>query len=295
MNDCKLKGLGIALITPFDSNLEVDYNALDSVVEFQISRGIDFLCVLGTTAETPTLSASEQQEIVYRVMKKNRGRVPVMIGCSGNNTAGVVEKMHSFDFSDAEAILSVVPYYNKPTQEGIYMHFKTLSEASPLPLVMYNIPGRTGVNMTAETALRLANDCPGIVGIKEASGNAAQIEDIIRNRPKGFKVFSGDDSMTLHLMRNGADGIVSVTGNALPKTFGSMVHYAMDGRFEKASHIDDALRELYSLLFKEGNPAGVKALMNNLGLIGNYLRLPLVKVSEQTYNEIIQSCKDLCE
>lgn len=293
MENNSFRGLGIALVTPFNQDGTIDFESLGQLVDFQIDGGIDFLCVLGTTAETPTLTGAEQQQVIDYVAGRVSGRVPILIGCSSNCTATAIEKLGKMKFTGAGAILSAVPYYNKPTQEGIYQHFKAIAEASPLPIILYNIPGRTGVNMTADTTLRLANEFKNIIGIKEASGNVEQICDILKRRPAGFTVLSGDDSLTLELMKNGAEGIISVIGNALPSTFGSLVHFAEEKRYEMAEEIQQRLNPVYGLLFKEGNPCGVKALLNSKNRAGNVLRLPMVPVSDATYKEIEEAYKGL--
>ncbi|MBQ7570962.1 MAG: 4-hydroxy-tetrahydrodipicolinate synthase [Bacteroidaceae bacterium] len=282
MKEHKFRGLGIALITPFRADGTVDYDALLSLVDYQIKAGADFLCVLGTTAETPCLTADERQTIKERVVKHVRGRVSLLIGCGGNNTAAVVEEFKQTDWTGIDGILSVCPMYNKPTQEGLYQHYRALSEASPLPLVLYNVPGRTGVNMTADTTLRLAHDFDNIVAIKEASGKLDQIKEILEKKPQGFDVLSGDDSLTLSIMKAGGVGIISVVGNAIPQRFGEMVHLMQEGRLAEATIINDELFELYSLMFIDGNPAGVKSALNTMGRIENRLRLPLVPVTERT-------------
>jgi len=293
MKEHKFQGLGIALITPFQTDGSVDYDALMSLIDYQIKGGIDFLCVLGTTAETPCLTAEEKRTIKERVVKHVRGRVPLLMGCGGNNTAAVVEEFRQADWTGIDGILSVCPMYNKPTQEGLYQHFRALSEASPLPLVLYNVPGRTGVNMTADTTLRLAHDFDNIVAIKEASGKIDQIKEILEKKPKGFDVLSGDDSLTLSIMKAGGAGIISVVGNAIPQRFGQMVHLMQEGRLAEATIINDELFELYSLMFIDGNPAGVKAALSDMGHIQNRLRLPLVPVSERTGNRIAEIIRGL--
>ncbi len=289
----KFKGLGVALITPFTSTGEVDYTALRRVLDYQLSNGIDFLCILATTAETPCLTAEEKQNIIQIIQEKVQGRLPILLGMGGNNTAAVVETIKNFDFKGIDGILSVCPYYNKPSQEGLYQHFKAIAEASPVPVVLYNVPGRVGVNMTAETTLRLANDCENIVAIKEASGNFTQIDDIIKNKPADFDVISGDDGITFPLITLGAAGVISVIGNALPKEFSRMVRLALNGDYNNALTIHHKFTELFKLLFVDGNPAGVKAMMNSMGLIENQLRLPLVPARITTFGQISEIVKEL--
>ena len=231
----KFKGLGIALVTPFDKNGEVDYVALRRLLDYQLSNGVDFLCILATTAETPCLTKDEKQKIKDIIVEKVNGSIPVLMGCGGNNTAAVVEEINTADFTGIDGILSVCPYYNKPSQEGIYQHFKAIAQSTSMPVVLYNVPGRVGVNIKAETTLRLARDCENVVAIKEASGNFTQIDDIIKNKPKDFDVLSGDDGITFPLMTMGATGVISVIGNALPKEFGRMVRLAAQGDFSRHS------------------------------------------------------------
>ena len=287
------KGLGVALVTPFKADGSVDYDALRRLLDYQLSNGVDFLCVLGTTAETPCLSAEEKLKVKNIVVEKIQGRVPILLGCGGNNTAAVVESLKNDDFTGVDGILSVCPYYNKPSQEGLYQHFKAIANATELPVVLYNVPGRVGVNMTAETTLRLANDCPNIVAIKEASGNFAQIDDIIKNKPSHFDVISGDDGITFPLITLGAVGVISVIGNALPKEFSRMVRLALNGDYKNALEIHHKFTELFGLLFVDGNPAGVKAMLNIMGLIENQLRLPLVPARITTLGEISAIVKEL--
>ena len=287
------RGLGVALITPFTESGEVDYNALGNLVEYQISNGADFLCILATTSESPCLSKQEKLDIQHFIVNLVDRRVPIVIGCGGNNTYAIAEELRNGDFNGIDGILSVCPYYNKPTQEGLYQHFKTLACATELPVILYNVPGRTGINMTAETTLRLANDCENIVAIKEASGNLEQIDDILKNKPEGFTVLSGDDSLTFPMLAGGAEGVISVIGNALPKEFSQMISLEQEGKYEEAVKIHHSLTELYKLLFVDGNPAGVKAVLTEMGYIKNVLRLPLVPARETTIQKISQSLQEL--
>lgn len=281
-----LRGMGVALVTPFKQDKSIDYPALARLLEYIIQNKADYLVVLGTTAETPTLSEAEKTELKRFIAERVRRRVPMVLGVGGNNTMALVDYLKNTDLSDYEAILSVVPYYNKPSQEGIYQHYKAIAQASPLPVILYNVPGRTGVNMTAETTLRLARNFDNIIGIKEASGNITQMDDIIKNKPKDFMVISGDDGITFPLITLGAVGVISVIGNAFPKEFSRMVRLALEGDFERALHIHHRFTELFSLLFVDGNPAGVKCLLNAKGLIENELRLPLVPTKITTYQKI---------
>ena len=269
------------------SPLEVaDFPALARLVEYIIQNKADYLVVLGTTAETPTLSEEEKDEVRRFVAERVRGRIPMVLGVGGNSTKGVVDNLNSHDLHDFTAILSVVPYYNKPSQEGIYQHYKAIAQASTLPIILYNVPGRTGVNMTAQTTLRLAREFENIIGIKEASGNITQMDDIIKNKPEDFMVISGDDGITFPLITLGAVGVISVIGNAFPKEFSKMVRLALEGDFQRALLIHHRFTELFSLLFVDGNPAGVKCLLNAKGMIENELRLPLVPTKITTYEKI---------
>ncbi len=289
----KFKGLGVALVTPFTTDGSIDWTALYRLVEFQISNGADFLCIMGTTAETPTLSADERSRIKKDLVERVAGRVPILLGCGGNNTAAVVNELQTADFTGIDGILSICPYYNKPSQEGLYQHFRAIAQASPVPVVLYNVPGRTGVNMTAETTLRLAREFENIVAIKEASGNIAQMDDIIKNKPKNFDVISGDDGITFPLITLGAVGVISVIGNALPREFSRMVRLGLKGEYRQALHIHHKFTELFKLLFVDGNPAGVKVLLNEMGLIENVLRLPLVPAQLNTEMRISEIVKEL--
>ena len=278
--------MGVALITPFKQDKSIDFPALARLVEYIIQNKADYLVVLGTTAETPTLSEEEKDEVRRFVAERVRGRIPMVLGVGGNSTKGVVDYLNSHDLHDFTAILSVVPYYNKPSQEGIYQHYKAIAQASTLPIILYNVPGRTGVNMTAHTTLRLAREFENIIGIKEASGNITQMDDIIKNKPEDFMVISGDDGITFPLITLGAVGVISVIGNAFPKEFSKMVRLALEGDFQRALLIHHRFTELFSLLFVDGNPAGVKCLLNAKGMIENELRLPLVPTKITTYEKI---------
>lgn len=287
------RGLGLALITPFAADGSVDYQALKRLVEFQITNGADFLCILCTTSETPCLTADEKLRIKQLIVEVNNGRLPIMMGCGGNNTAAIVHELKTADFSGIDGILSVCPYYNKPSQEGLYQHFKAIAEASPLPVILYNVPGRTGINMKAETTVRLARDCQNIVAIKEASGSLEQIDEIIKNKPDDFDVLSGDDALTFSAVASGAAGAISVIGNALPKQVSRMIRLEFRGEYDPARKIHHMFTELYSLLFVDGNPAGVKALLSEMGYIENNLRLPLVPTRITTREKMANILKDL--
>ena len=287
------KGLGIALITPFCKDGSVDYKSLVRLMEYQLDNGADFLCILATTGETPCLTKDEKQKIKDLVVSTVKGRVPILMGCGGNNTAAIVEELHTGDFRGIDGVLSVGPYYNTPSQEGLYQHFKTIAAATSLPVVLYNVPGRTGVNLKAETTVRLARDCENIVAIKEASGSLEQVDEIIKNKPKRFDVISGDDALTFSMVASGAAGVISVIGNALPKEFSRMIRLEFRGEYEPARKIHHAFTELYSLLFVDGNPAGVKALLHEMGFIENQLRLPLVPTKVSTLQKMAEILKDL--
>ncbi len=285
--------MGVALITPFKADESVDYNALMRLVDYQLQNNTDFLCVLGTTAETPTLTEYEKQKIKSMVIERVNGRIPILLGVGGNNTRALVETLKTNDFTGVDAILSVVPYYNKPSQEGIYQHYKALAEATDLPLVLYNVPGRTGVNMKAETTLRIARDFKNVIAVKEASGDITQMDDIIKNKPDGFNVISGDDGITFPLMALGAVGVISVIGNAFPREFSRMVRLALEGDYVHALDIHHKFAELFKLLFVDGNPAGVKAMLHAMGMIENKLRLPLVPTRITTFEAMRQILQEL--
>ena len=287
------RGLGIALITPFTENGAVDYDAMKRIVEYQLSNGADFLCILATTGETPCLTKQEKEDIKKYIIDLVAGRIPILMGCGGNNTSAVVDELQNGDFKGIDGVLSVCPYYNKPSQEGLYQHFKAISSATSLPIVLYNVPGRTGINLKAETTVRLARECENIVAIKEASGSLEQVDEILKNKPEGFAVLSGDDSLTYPMIACGADGVISVIGNALPKEFSRMIRLEKNGEFEAAVKIHHKFTDLYSLLFVDGNPAGVKALLHEMGYIKNVLRLPLVPTRVATVQKMSQILKDL--
>ena len=287
------RGLGIALVTPFNDDFSIDYESLQNIIEYQLSNGADFLCILATTGETPCLSEEEHYQVKQFIVKQVAGRVPLLMGCGGNNTAAVVKMCNEYDMSGIDGLLSVCPYYNKPSQEGLYQHFKAIAGATKLPVVLYNVPGRTGVNLKPETTCRLANDCDNIVAIKEASGSIEQVDEIIKLKPADFEVLSGDDAITFHMIATGAVGVISVIGNALPKEFSRMIRLEFNGEFGAAQRVHHRFTDLYSLLFVDGNPAGVKALMNELGLLKNVLRLPLVPTRLKTHQRIAEVLKSL--
>jgi 4-hydroxy-tetrahydrodipicolinate synthase len=293
MGQINLNGMGVALITPFKRDGNVDYTALERVTDYLLQNGADYLVVLGTTAETPTLTPDEQKEIIRLVINQVNGKIPIVLGLGGNNTLGLVQKLKTDDFTGIDAILSVVPYYNKPTQEGIYQHYKHIAAAGSLPVILYNVPGRTGVNMTAETTLRLAHEFENVVAIKEASGNMAQICTIIKHKPGAFQVISGDDSMAFPLITCGAAGVISVLGNAFPKEFGRMIHLALSEDHANARTIHHRFTELIELLFVDGSPAGIKSILHQMGYIENELRLPLIPTKITTYEKIRKILKEL--
>ena len=279
MIQTRLKGMGVALITPFKEDESVDYDALMRLVDYLLQNNADFLCVLGTTAETPTLSEEEKKKIKKMVIDRVNGRIPILLGVGSNNTRAVVETLKNDDFTGVDAILSVVPYYNKPSQEGIYQHYKAIAS--------------TGVNMTAETTLRIAKDFQNVIAIKEASGNITQMDDIIKNKPANFDVISGDDGITFPLITLGAVGVISVIGNAFPREFSRMTRLALQGDFANALTIHHKFTELFNLLFVDGNPAGVKSMLNAMGMIENKLRLPLVPTRITTFEAIRKVLNEL--
>ncbi|MDE7122765.1 MAG: 4-hydroxy-tetrahydrodipicolinate synthase [Alistipes sp.] len=276
-----LAGVGAAMITPFTPDGRVDYEALARMVDHVIEGGVDYIVALGTTAETPTLYMPERAVIAMFITNQIAGRVPLVMGCGGNSTSEVLDQLREFDLRGADAILSVTPYYNKPSQEGLYQHFKTVAEHSPLPVILYNIPGRSGVNMTPETTLRLARELPNVIGVKEASGDIEQMQRLLDNRPEGFLVLSGDDGMAIDLMRRGGDGVISVAADAFPRRFMACIDHAKAGDFERAEKEYEALDEAVGALFAEGNPTGVKCALSVMGKIGPTMRLPLVAGSEK--------------
>ena len=287
------KGLGIALITPFTLDGKVDYKSLKHLLEYQLANGADFLCILATTGEAPCLTAQEKEELTAFTKDIVRGRIPILKYCGGNNTAAVVEEIKTTNWTGIDGILSICPYYNKPSQEGLYQNFKAIAEASPLPIVLYNVPGRTGINMKAETTVKLARDFSNIIAVKEASGSLEQVDEIIKNKPDHFDVISGDDALTFSMIASGAAGVISVIGNALPREFSRMIRLEFKGEYEPARKIHHMFTELYSLLFVDGNPAGCKALLNDMGMIENVLRLPLVPTTITTKQKMADILKEL--
>jgi 4-hydroxy-tetrahydrodipicolinate synthase len=282
----KIKGVGVALITPFN-NFEVDYEALARMVDHVIEGGVDYIVALGSTAETATLSLKERQEVLDFIVERTAERVPIVAGMGSNNTADLVAQLRSFDLSKCVAILSVVPYYNKPSQEGIYRHYMAVAKASPVPVIVYNVPGRTGVNMTAETTLRLAHATDKIVAVKEASGDIEQMQRIIDGKPENFLVISGDDGITVELIKRGGVGVISVAANAFPENFCHCIHKAMDGDIESAEkQMAEQFTEPLTLIFREGNPTSIKVMTEAMGLTRRDVRLPLVEGSEALVADI---------
>ena len=281
-----LIGTGVALVTPFKKDFSVDIDALKAIVNFQIDNGIDYLVVLGTTAENATISKAEKELVINTIVDANKGRLPLVLGVGSNNTAEVVEELKSGNFSDFVAILSVSPYYNKPTQEGIYQHFKAIAEASPIPVILYNVPGRTSSNMLPETIIRLANDFKNIIAVKEASGDIVQAMKLIQDKPKDFLVISGDDMITLPIILAGGAGVISVIAEGFPKQFTEMVHLGLNKKVDEAYKIHYLLADSIDMIFEQGNPAGIKEVFKSLGLSENTVRLPLVNVNEDLANRL---------
>ena len=280
------KGTGVAIVTPFDSNKEVDFNALGNLVKFITDGGVEFIVVLGTTGESVTLSQTEKRAVLDKVLEVNQGKLPVVLGIRGNNTADVINQMNETNLDGVDGILSVSPYYNKPTQEGIYQHYNALNEATTRPIILYNVPARTGSNVLPATVLRIAHDCKNVVAVKEASGDIAQAMEIIEGKPDGFQVLSGDDVLTLPFMACGGDGVISVVANAFPKEFSDMVRQAEQNDYDSARTNHYKVREIINYLFAEGNPGGIKAALKILGVTGDDMRLPLVNVGESTFNKL---------
>lgn len=279
-------GLGVALVTPFKSNGDVDFTALDALVDHVIDGGVDYLVMLGTTAETPTLFPDERNAVVARIKARNAGRLPLVVGLGGNNTAAVMNSIQTFDFDGVSAVLSVTPYYNRPSQRGLYEHFKAVASVSPVPIILYNIPGRTGVNMLPATTLKLAREVENIIAIKEASGDITQFEELLAGRPAGFYILSGDDALALPLIEQGGDGLISVAANAYPAHMSTMISAAMSHNGTVTAECWSKIAELEKALFAEGNPTGVKAALTVKGIIANHLRLPLVESSVELYEKI---------
>jgi len=282
----KLRGTGVAVITPFDEEMNVDYNALGKLLDFIIDNKVEYIVTMGTTGETPVLSKEEKRDIISFTFDHVKSRVPIVVGVGGNDTRSVVSELQYFPLDQAFAILSASPYYNKPSQEGIFQHYKLLAENSPKPLILYNVPGRTGRNMEASTTLRLANEVDNITGIKEASGDMQQCMEILKDRPEGFLVVSGDDALALPQLACGMEGVISVAANAFPAEFSDMVRFSLENNFDQAREINNSLMEAYNLMFAENNPAGVKAFLSEQGIIKNFLRLPGVPLSGELHQKV---------
>jgi 4-hydroxy-tetrahydrodipicolinate synthase len=293
MNNHNFCGTGVAIVTPFLENGDIDSKGLEKLVEHLITGNVDYLVVLGTTGENATLDKTEKQTVFSLVNQFNKNRVKLVAGIGGNNTRSIVNDFSSYDLTGYSAILSVSPYYNKPTQEGIYQHYKALNEASPLPIIMYNVPGRTGMNVSAETTIRIARDCKNIIATKEASGNMEQILQIIKDKPEGFEVISGDDGITLPLMACGAIGVISVVANAYPKAFSQMVTSCAEGDFTAARPIHEKMLPIIQSMFAEGSPSGVKYYLSQLGVIKETFRLPVVSVSNKHKEKIDELMKSI--
>jgi len=290
--DDRFRGLGVALVTPFRPNGAIDYAGLEKLLEHQITGGVDYVVSMGTTGESVTLTKDEKKQLLATTIELVRNRVPVVLGIGGNSTAEVVETFGSFEMDGVDAILSVSPYYNKPTQEGIYQHYKAIAQVSLRPIILYNVPGRTGSNMSADTTLRLARDFKNIIAIKEASANLDQMGRILKHRPKDFMLISGDDALTLPIIAMGGEGVISVVGNALPNEFGALVHAALKGDLATAQREHLRLLEVIDLLFAEGNPGGIKHVLKVIGICDDTMRLPLVNIGEGTAKRLYQALAD---
>jgi 4-hydroxy-tetrahydrodipicolinate synthase len=281
----RIFGTGVALITPFNEDKTIDYTSLEKLINKVTEGGIDFLVVLGTTGEATSINDSEKNELINFIVKLNNKRLPLVLGLGGNNTNKLINEINNTDLSNFDAILSVTPYYNKPSQKGLYHHYAEISKSSPIPIILYNVPSRTGVNMSPEITIQLANDFKNIISIKEASGDINQIKYILKNKPKNFDVLSGDDGLTLEIIQNGGAGVISVIGQSNPVEFSSLVKFALNGKLSDAKLIHDKLYGLYHYLYSEGNPSGVKAFLSLQGVCKNYLRLPLVPISSKLFND----------
>jgi 4-hydroxy-tetrahydrodipicolinate synthase len=281
----RIFGTGVALITPFNEDKTIDYTSLEKLINKVTEGGIDFLVVLGTTGEATSINESEKNELINFIIKLNNKRLPLVLGLGGNNTNKLIKEINNTDLSDFDAILSVTPYYNKPSQKGLYHHYAEISKSCPIPIILYNVPSRTGVNMSPEITIQLANDFKNIISIKEASGDINQIKYILKNKPKNFDVLSGDDGLTLEIIQNGGAGVISVIGQSNPVEFSSLVKFALNGKLSDAKLVHDKLYGLYHYLYSEGNPSGVKAFLSLQGVCKNYLRLPLVPISSKLFND----------
>ena len=286
-----LKGLGVAIITPFKEDFSVDFRALTKLINHVIDGGVDYIVSLGTTGESVVLNNQEKASVIEHTINTVEKRVPICLGIGGNDTMAIVDKIKKTNFSNISAILSVSPYYNKPSQEGIFLHYKLISESSSVPIILYNVPGRTSSNIEASTTLKLASKFSNIIGIKEASGDLSQISQIIKNKPKNFNVVSGDDDLTNQIIKNGGDGVISVVGQCLPELFSKMVHEALNKNFSISDKISFELSNFIQSLFKNGNPSGIKSALNHLNICENILRLPLTPVEKKLYDNIKEKLK----
>jgi len=282
----KFVGTGVALVTPFKKDLSIDFTALSKLVEYNLANGVDYLVINGTTGESVTVSKEERQRIVDVIVSVNKGRVPLVLGLGGNNTSAVIAEILSSDLTHIDAVLSVAPYYSKPTQEGFYQHFKAIALASPKPIILYNVPGRTSKNMDSQTTLRLASDFSNIIAVKEAGNNVQQYLELIKNKPKDFLIISGDDDLALNVVLAGASGVISVIGQAFPKEFSTLIRLGLQGKNKEAYKLHYKLMDIISMIFSENNPSGIKAVLQCLGITSNEVRLPLVKASEKLQKEI---------
>jgi 4-hydroxy-tetrahydrodipicolinate synthase len=283
-----LIGIGVALVTPFDKSGNVDYTALENLVNFQIENGIDYLVILGTTGEPATLSSDEKNKVIEKIVSVNNNRLPMVIGIGGNNTQEVIETIQNTDLSPFSAILSVSPYYNKPTQEGIYQHFKSISESTDKPIILYNVPHRTGQNVAPETIVKLAKECTNIIAVKDAAGDINQTFTILKNKPSDFMVISGEDGLGLTSVLSGGSGVISVIGQGMPNEFSKMIRFGLENKAKEAYNIQFKLADLTSLIFKEGNPAGIKCILKHKGIISDKMvRLPLVSASDKLEKDIV--------
>jgi len=282
----KFVGTGVALVTPFKKDLSIDFTALSKLVEYNLANGVDYLVINGTTGESVTVSKEERQRIVDVIVSVNKGRVPLVLGLGGNNTSAVIAEILSSDLTHIDAVLSVAPYYSKPTQEGFYQHFKAIALASPKPIILYNVPGRTSKNMDSQTTLRLASDFNNIIAVKEAGNNVQQYLELIKNKPKDFLIISGDDDLALNVVLAGASGVISVIGQAFPKEFSTLIRLGLQGKNKEAYKLHYKLMDIISMIFSENNPSGIKAVLQCLGITSNEVRLPLVKASEKLQKEI---------
>ncbi|MFN8259082.1 MAG: 4-hydroxy-tetrahydrodipicolinate synthase [Bacteroidales bacterium] len=289
----RITGVGVAIVTPFRKDMSIDFLSLEKLLKHTIDNGVDYIVALGTTGESVTLNKEEKQAVLNFVIEYTDKKVPVVAGFGGNNTHEIVNSIKNYDFTGIDGILSVTPYYNKPSQRGLYEHYQAISKTAPVPVILYNVPGRTGVNMTAETVIQIANDFKNIIAVKEASGNFEQIMTIVKNKPSDFKVISGDDMITLPLISVGVEGVISVVANAFPKEFSELVHLALKGKFKEAWVIQQKLLEIMNTLFVDGNPAGVKAALKIFGITQDYLRLPLVPVTKNTLVRLTKQIEDL--